>query len=101
MPEASAWGLNPEPVVCMRDKLPLSFWVDNVCTAPIKTDKDISELVQISENTIDADSNDENEMYNAANINTSFEMRHIVKSMRGYLVTYFNGDMNDKVEHNE
>ncbi|GFW40193.1 hypothetical protein TNCV_5118761 [Trichonephila clavipes] len=39
---------------------------DNVCTAPIMTDKDILDIIQSSKNIIDADSDDENEMNNAA-----------------------------------
>ncbi|GFU57224.1 hypothetical protein TNCV_3634161 [Trichonephila clavipes] len=35
---------------------------DNVCTAPIMTDEDISEFVQSSKNTIDAVSDDKKEM---------------------------------------
>ncbi|GFX48547.1 hypothetical protein TNCV_584451 [Trichonephila clavipes] len=44
---------------------------DNVCTAPIMADKGISEFVQSKKNTIDADSNDENEINNAAPVPTN------------------------------
>ncbi|GFX48989.1 uncharacterized protein TNCV_2797801 [Trichonephila clavipes] len=39
---------------------------DNVCTAPIMADKDILEFLQSSKNIIDPDSDNENEMNNAA-----------------------------------
>ncbi|GFU73262.1 hypothetical protein TNCV_167451 [Trichonephila clavipes] len=39
---------------------------DNVCVTPIMAEKDILEFVQSSKNIIDAESNDENEMINAA-----------------------------------
>ncbi|GFW13196.1 poly polymerase [Trichonephila clavipes] len=42
--------------------------------APIKADKDIFEFVHSSKNTIDADSDEENEMNNAAPIPASAEM---------------------------
>ncbi|GFX77715.1 hypothetical protein TNCV_1106321 [Trichonephila clavipes] len=48
-------------------------------------DKDILELVQSSKNITDEDSDDENEMNNAALIATSSEMRSILKSMCNYL----------------
>ncbi|GFW86820.1 hypothetical protein TNCV_2809751 [Trichonephila clavipes] len=40
--------------------------VDNVCTAPIITDKDTLECAQNSKNIINADSDDKNEGINAA-----------------------------------
>ncbi|GFS76383.1 hypothetical protein TNCV_1620251 [Trichonephila clavipes] len=42
-------------------------------------DKDILKFVQSSENIIDTDSDDENEMSNAAPVPPSFEMRNIMK----------------------
>ncbi|GFX77764.1 hypothetical protein TNCV_1106811 [Trichonephila clavipes] len=39
---------------------------DYVCTAPIMANKDILEFVHSSENIIDADYNDEDEINNAA-----------------------------------
>ncbi|GFW92776.1 SCAN domain-containing protein 3 [Trichonephila clavipes] len=47
---------------------------DNVCTVPIRADKDVMELVQSSKNIIDADSDDENEVNNVAPVPTSSEM---------------------------
>ncbi|GFW14261.1 hypothetical protein TNCV_3548501 [Trichonephila clavipes] len=52
---------------------------DNVCSAPIMTDKDILEFVQSSKN-IDEDSDDPNEMKNAAPVPTSSEMRNIMRT---------------------
>ncbi|GFU75463.1 hypothetical protein TNCV_2861791 [Trichonephila clavipes] len=49
------------------------------------SDKDILELAQSSKNIIETDSDDENEMNNAAPVPTSSEMRNIMKSMRSYL----------------
>ncbi|GFV43116.1 SCAN domain-containing protein 3 [Trichonephila clavipes] len=53
---------------------------DNVCTAPIVAGKHILELVQCSKNIIDADSEDENEMNNAALVPASSEMRNTMES---------------------
>ncbi|GFV14070.1 uncharacterized protein TNCV_525461 [Trichonephila clavipes] len=52
---------------------------DDVCATPITADKDILELVQSSKNIIDADSDDENGMSNAAPVHMSSEMRNIIK----------------------
>ncbi|GFU18066.1 hypothetical protein TNCV_1446261 [Trichonephila clavipes] len=52
---------------------------DNVCTAPIKVDKDILESAQSSKNFIDADSEDGNEMNNAAPVPLSSKMRNVIK----------------------
>uniref|UniRef100_A0A8C4RRF5 Tigger transposable element-derived protein 4 n=1 Tax=Erpetoichthys calabaricus TaxID=27687 RepID=A0A8C4RRF5_ERPCA len=71
---------------------------DNVCTAPIMADKDILEFVQSSKNIIDADSDDENEMNNAAPVPTSSEMRNIMKSMLSYLDAHSNDEMNNKMD---
>uniref|UniRef100_A0A8C4SC05 HTH CENPB-type domain-containing protein n=1 Tax=Erpetoichthys calabaricus TaxID=27687 RepID=A0A8C4SC05_ERPCA len=60
--------------------------------------KDILEFVQSSKNIIDADSDDENEMNNAAPVPTSSEMRNIMKSMRSYLDANSNGEMNNKMD---
>ncbi|GFX76754.1 hypothetical protein TNCV_664611 [Trichonephila clavipes] len=70
---------------------------NNVGRVPIITDKDIWEFSQSSKNTIDADSEDKNEMNNAAPDPKSSEMRNIMKSMRSYLGTYSNGEMNNKI----
>ncbi|GFV21720.1 hypothetical protein TNCV_164511 [Trichonephila clavipes] len=64
---------------------------DNVSTEPIKADKDVLELFQSYKIVFDADSDDENEMNNAAPVPMSFEMRNIKKSMRSYLDAHFNG----------
>ncbi|GFT59067.1 hypothetical protein TNCV_186471 [Trichonephila clavipes] len=52
---------------------------DNVCTAVIMADKDSLEFVQSSENIIDADFDDENEMNNAAPVPTSSEIWNVMK----------------------
>ncbi|GFT92568.1 hypothetical protein TNCV_1480631 [Trichonephila clavipes] len=56
---------------------------DNRCTAPIMADKDILELLQILKNIIDADSDYENEMNNAAHGPMLSEMRNIMKTDTG------------------
>ncbi|GFW27656.1 hypothetical protein TNCV_765381 [Trichonephila clavipes] len=71
---------------------------DNVCTAPIMEDKGILKLVQSSKNIIDADSNDENETNDTANVPTSTELRNIMKGMRNDLGAHFNGEMNSKMD---
>ncbi|GFT22164.1 hypothetical protein TNCV_3272061 [Trichonephila clavipes] len=48
---------------------------------PIMTDKDILEFAQSSENIIDANSDDENEM-NTSSCSSSSKMSNIVKTMR-------------------
>ncbi|GFV32161.1 hypothetical protein TNCV_1674491 [Trichonephila clavipes] len=72
--------------------------VDNVCTAPIMVNKDILKFVQSSKNSIDADSDDENEIFSAAHVPTTSEMRHIMKSMRSYLDAHPSGEMNNKID---
>ncbi|GFW35937.1 SCAN domain-containing protein 3 [Trichonephila clavipes] len=73
---------------------------DNVCTTPLTADKDdILEFVHSSKNIIDAHSDDENEMNNAAPVPTSSEMRNIMKSMRSYLDTHSSGEMNNKMDN--
>ncbi|GFX98239.1 hypothetical protein TNCV_4908821 [Trichonephila clavipes] len=52
---------------------------DNGCTAPIIADKKIVEFDESSKNSIDADSDDKNEMNNAAPVPTSSEMSITVK----------------------
>ncbi|GFU76977.1 hypothetical protein TNCV_4521331 [Trichonephila clavipes] len=71
---------------------------DKVCTALIMTHKDILEFVQSSKNIIDADSDDENEMNNAAPVPTSSEIKNIMESMRSYLDTHSNGEMKNKID---
>ncbi|GFV60595.1 endonuclease-reverse transcriptase [Trichonephila clavipes] len=53
---------------------------DNLCTAPIVTEKDILKFVQCSRNVIDADSDDENEVNNVAPVSTSPEVGSIMKN---------------------
>ncbi|GFV20045.1 hypothetical protein TNCV_1696631 [Trichonephila clavipes] len=56
---------------------------DNVCVQPqIMADKDILEFVESSKNIVGTDSDDKNEMNNAAPVPTSAEMRNTMKSMR-------------------
>ncbi|GFW08512.1 hypothetical protein TNCV_2775341 [Trichonephila clavipes] len=75
----------------------------NVCThreresPTIMADKDILEFVQNSKSTIDKDSDDENEMNKEAPVPTLSEMKNIIISMRSYLVSYSNGEMNSKM----
>ncbi|GFX35164.1 hypothetical protein TNCV_2331041 [Trichonephila clavipes] len=52
---------------------------DDVCKGPIMVDKDILKFVQSSKNIIDADSEDEFEVNNAAPVLTSSEIRNIMK----------------------
>ncbi|GFU93403.1 hypothetical protein TNCV_2727901 [Trichonephila clavipes] len=47
-------------------------------------------------NVIRADFGDENEMNYTIVVPTSSEMRNIMKSMRSYVDTYSNGEMNSK-----
>ncbi|GFX96948.1 hypothetical protein TNCV_1996801 [Trichonephila clavipes] len=69
---------------------------DNVSTAPFMADKDILELIQSSKNIIDSDN--ENEMNNAALAPTSFEKRNIMKSMFSYLDAHTDGEVNNKID---
>ncbi|GFS62576.1 hypothetical protein TNCV_1263291 [Trichonephila clavipes] len=62
---------------------------DDVCTAPIMTDKDILEFVQSLKNIIFADSDDENKMNYAALVSTAFEMRNIIKKYAHLLTPTF------------
>ncbi|GFS51485.1 transposable element Tcb1 transposase [Trichonephila clavipes] len=74
---------------------------DNVCTTPIMADKDIFEFVQNQKITTDADSDDENEMNNAAPVSASSEVRNVMKSMLSYLNAHSNGEMNSKINDSE
>ncbi|GFU87361.1 hypothetical protein TNCV_2716471 [Trichonephila clavipes] len=49
-------------------------------------------------NIIDSDSDDGNEMNNVAPIPTSSEMSNIMRSVRTYLDTHSNGEMNNKMD---
>ncbi|GFU75773.1 hypothetical protein TNCV_1652331 [Trichonephila clavipes] len=59
-------------------------------------DKDILKFVQSLKNITDADSDDENEMNNAALVPISSEMRNIMKSRRSYFDAHSNGEMNNE-----
>ncbi|GFV53653.1 hypothetical protein TNCV_1042601 [Trichonephila clavipes] len=69
-----------------------------MCVQSQLWETDILELVQSSKNIIDADSDSENEMNNAAPAPTSFEMRNIKKSMFSYLDAHSNGEMKNKMD---
>ncbi|GFY34356.1 uncharacterized protein TNCV_2506591 [Trichonephila clavipes] len=56
------------------------------------------EFVQRSKNSIEADSDDENEMNHATPIPASSEVKNIMKNMRSYLDAHCNGEMNNKME---
>ncbi|GFT21221.1 hypothetical protein TNCV_2582821 [Trichonephila clavipes] len=71
---------------------------DNVCTVTIAVDTDILEFVLSSKNTLDANSNDENEMNNAPPVPKSSEMGNVMKSLRNYLDSHSNGEMNNKMD---
>ncbi|GFU04355.1 paired domain-containing protein [Trichonephila clavipes] len=68
------------PIVLSEDFVAVDD--DNVCTAPINADKDILELVHSSKNIIDADSDDENKMNNAAFVPKLSEMRNKMSQRR-------------------
>ncbi|GFX08669.1 uncharacterized protein TNCV_61961 [Trichonephila clavipes] len=57
----------------------------------------ILEFVQSSKNIIDADSNNENEMNNAAPVLTSSVKRNVMKIMRSDLDAYSNGEINNQM----
>ncbi|GFV58544.1 rho guanine nucleotide exchange factor 17 [Trichonephila clavipes] len=70
---------NGEIVIYSRDQNEfITLDDDNVCTAPIMADKHILEFVQSSNNIIDADSEDKNEMNIAAPVPISSEMRNVI-----------------------
>ncbi|GFS76248.1 hypothetical protein TNCV_4667901 [Trichonephila clavipes] len=66
------------PIVLSEDFVAVDD--DNVYSP--KYGKDILEFVQCSKNITEADSEDENEMNNAAPVPTSSEMRNVMKNMR-------------------
>ncbi|GFT44720.1 hypothetical protein TNCV_2845111 [Trichonephila clavipes] len=72
---------SPEKFVVVDD--------DNERTSPITADKDILESVQSSKNIIDADSDEENEINNAAPDPVSSEMRNTVKKFAQLLKQTF------------
>ncbi|GFW68006.1 hypothetical protein TNCV_1617671 [Trichonephila clavipes] len=51
-----------------------------------------------AQKNIDADSDDENELSNAASVLPSSEMRNVMKRMRSYLDAHSNGEMNNNME---
>ncbi|GFW80590.1 hypothetical protein TNCV_3234421 [Trichonephila clavipes] len=57
--------------------------------------------LKTKKNIIDADSDDEKEMSNAAPVPTLSEMRDVMKSMRSYLDAQSNGELNNKMDHIE
>ncbi|GFW34062.1 hypothetical protein TNCV_287461 [Trichonephila clavipes] len=63
-------------------------------------EKDNLEFVQSSKN-IDAVSDEENVMNNVTPVPMSSDMRNIIKSMRCYLDTYSNGEMNNNMDNIE
>ncbi|GFU99918.1 hypothetical protein TNCV_1257671 [Trichonephila clavipes] len=65
---------------------------------PIMAQKVILELVKRSKNITEADSDDENEINNAATVPTSSEMKNIMKSMCCYLESHSNGERNNKMD---
>ncbi|GFT38699.1 hypothetical protein TNCV_1498901 [Trichonephila clavipes] len=88
-------GLNC-PIVLSEEIIAIDD--DNMYTAPIVADKDILEFIQSSKNIIDADSCDENETNNAANVPTLFQMRNIMKILHSNLDAHFNGEMYNKMD---
>ena len=56
------------------------------------------EFVQSSKNIINTDSDDKNEMNNAAPDPATFKMRNIVKSMLSYLDAHSNEEMKNKMD---
>ncbi|GFW88673.1 hypothetical protein TNCV_2833341 [Trichonephila clavipes] len=64
----------------------------------IMADKDILEFFKNSKNIIDANSDDENEMNNAATVPISSEMRNITKNMHSYLDAHFSHETNNDLD---
>ncbi|GFX66902.1 hypothetical protein TNCV_999411 [Trichonephila clavipes] len=61
-------------------------------------DNDLLEFVKSSKNIIDADSDDENEINNAASARTSSELRNVMKSRCSYLDAHSNDEINNKMD---
>ncbi|GFW33314.1 hypothetical protein TNCV_2859911 [Trichonephila clavipes] len=53
------------------------------------------DILEGKKNITDADSNDENEMHNAAPVPTSSEMRNIMQNMHSLKDSHSMGEMND------
>ncbi|GFX77929.1 hypothetical protein TNCV_909461 [Trichonephila clavipes] len=68
------------------------------CSAPIPVEKGNLEFVQSSKNIIGADSDDENEMNNAARAPKSSERRKVMKNMHSYLDAHSNGEMHNETD---
>ncbi|GFU80569.1 hypothetical protein TNCV_534431 [Trichonephila clavipes] len=72
---------------------------DNVCTALIMADNVILEFISSQKTSIEAGSNDKDEMNDAASVQTSSEMRKsVMKSKRNYLDPHSNGGLNNKMD---
>ncbi|GFS62684.1 hypothetical protein TNCV_3737271 [Trichonephila clavipes] len=72
----------------------IAIYDDNACTAPIRAKKNILKFVLSLKNIIDEDYNGGNVM-NIVPVSTSSEMRNAMKSLRSYLDTHSNGEIND------
>lgn len=73
---------------------------DNVCTAPIMTQKEIVEIVQNPNDStyVDSDDESENGISDAVPVPSTSEMRKIIKSMRSYLNAQSNGEMDKTMD---
>ncbi|GFW91156.1 uncharacterized protein TNCV_1808771 [Trichonephila clavipes] len=58
--------------------------------------KTFGSLFNAQKNIIDSDSDDENEMNNAAPVPTSSEMKNVMNSIRSYLDAHTNVQLNNK-----
>ncbi|GFV18047.1 hypothetical protein TNCV_168511 [Trichonephila clavipes] len=77
----------------------LEEWVvDNVYTALIMAEKDILEFVQISKNTIDADSCDENKMNTTASCSRIIRNEEHHEKYAQLFRRTFNGEINNKMD---
>ncbi|GFV29981.1 hypothetical protein TNCV_3100581 [Trichonephila clavipes] len=89
----------PAELVCPAVSSEEFLTVDDINVySRIIVDRDILEFLQSSTNIIDTDSDEENEMKNAALAITSSEMRNIMKSKRNYLDAHTKGEMNKKID---
>ncbi|GFU92593.1 hypothetical protein TNCV_4795211 [Trichonephila clavipes] len=94
-PQASIYGTHLS-THCSRDKdcpnvLSEEFVAlndDNVCTASIMVDKGILEFLRSLTCIIDADSDDENEMNNAAPVPPSSEIKNVIKTRQFFKRTF-------------
>lgn len=76
---------------------------DDVCTAPIMTEKEIVEIVQNPNDStyVDSDDESENGISDAVPVPSTSEMRKIIKSMRSYLNAQSNGEMDKMMDNLE